>query len=113
MDIFLLYLFTRVDSLHAAFFVITMIGSFIIAFGGLALHSDSQDGFKFIKKWCWIPIIAALLLVATPRQKDLAIIIGGHYAIEAAQSDTAKKIYAIVTDTLDEKVAEIAKKKAK
>ena len=114
MDIFLLYLFTRVDTLNGMFFFVAVVGSVIIAVASVeAYSSESEPAQIFVKKWRWVPIVAALLLVATPRQKDLAIIVGGHFAIEAAQSDTAKKIYAIVTDTLDEKLAEIAKKRAK
>ena len=119
MDIFLLYLFTRVDAIQGLFFALTLIsGVFIFGTGMFAAMSCSEYEKNVrewcrtaLKKWTWLPVLCATLTVATPTQKDLAIIVGGHFAIEAAQSDTAKKIYSIVTDTLDDKLAEIARRK--
>ena len=117
MDIFLLYLFTRVDSLKEMLTFVLILGGigggFLVAFGGFSYRDDEIKAFreKWLNKYLLLTCAMMVLSVATPRQKDLAIIIGGHFAIEAAQSGTAKKVYAIVQDVLDEKLAEIAKKK--
>lgn len=117
MDIFLLYLFTRADVVSDVFQFIMFISFVVMVFAVIFSLTNDKGGagktvLLYAKRLALAAVSFCLLYMVTPRQKDLAIIVGGHFAIEAAQSDTAKKIYTIVQGALDEQIAEIAKKRA-
>jgi hypothetical protein len=118
MDIFLLYLFTRIDELRGLLDLIAFGGTVLFGAGMfIRLMGCPDDEFKpFLWTWRLCAVAAGIGLagkVLVPSQKDLALIVGGKLAIEAAQSPTAKKVYTIVDDMLDEQLAKIAKRKEK
>jgi hypothetical protein len=122
MDIFLLYLFTRVDNFIAAAAIVWILaGLFLflcLIFSPIIIGEWEDEGklHKAIvaakKPLMWIFGICLFISLMIPTKKDMAIIVGGHLAIEAVQSDAAKKVYAIVTNLLDEEIATIAKRKS-
>ena len=96
----LLYLFTRVDVIHGAAVVLLILGGAALLLWQMIEHADTGK-FPVIQRWKWVvlsTLIATVLFV--PRQKDLAIIIGGTYALEAARSPEAKEIGGLVLDVV-------------
>jgi Na+/phosphate symporter len=109
MDIFLLYLFTRLGPLHTALFVaiaITGVGIFISA---LAPMGESQQFKDDCAKWRSRSIVAFLLFGAVkvfiPTQSDAALILAGSAVIDVAKSETAGRLASksvqLIEQTLD------------
>lgn len=128
MDVFLLYLFTRVDDLRGIATCFSLVGfigglSYVLFRAVLMVAGDefkpgeraSMEAGLRAFKWPLIAVIVGVIAVKmiVPSQKDLAIIVGGKLAVEAATSDTAKKVLDLVNGKLDEEIAAIAKAKAK
>ena len=111
-DILLLYLFTRVDVIQGLLIAIAILGGAILLISGLHFGFELKlvKWWSFVK-WKVLPIYVSVLLVSVlvPSQKDLAIIVGGHYAIAAAKSETAEKIKNIIDLTLDKQLKELKK----
>lgn len=121
MDIFLLYLFTRVDALHSAIagmmipaiLIAVISAGFLTAFRfindeELAKHAIGVKKIFIISAIAWVFLGGMSILV--PTQKDLAIIVGGYFTIEAAKSDTTKKVYQLVQGILDEESEKLAQR---
>lgn len=118
MDIFVLYLFTRVDELrsvinYGAF--LTLFATIITLLMWLFVLDEAPEMIKTCKRWFigFLVFTTACmsLKVLVPSQKDIAIIVGGHYALQAAQSGTARKILELVEGKLDEEIERIKKPK--
>lgn len=115
MDIFLLYLWTRLDAV-AGFAVVALM---IIFFGFVILgihwaHSDDDFSPKPMAiKLAKIAILPILILLLVQNQKDAAIIAGGWAVKEGATSDGAKqlssKTFALINGKLDEELAKLKK----
>lgn len=125
-DVMVLYLFTRVDALNGitstwgVLFSLAAIGCILIKFGCRLFvddtnRNDLEECAKRMTPWATWTVAAAaffgILYVTVPTQRDMAIIVGGHMAVQAVRSETAQKVYAIVQDMLDEELAKIAKRK--
>ena len=114
MDIFLLYLFTRVDPLM----VFLACSAFALAMAALFIYINSDMGswrdnhrekeiaekklaMQFLK--AAIPFVVALVVI--PSQKDLALILAGYGVIEVAKSETAGRLASksvrLIEQTLD------------
>ena len=122
MDILVLYLFTRLDAIHAAFGFLTFV-SFIALFAVIALAASAfgscsgdeeeevkDSAAKLIKSATITFLVFAGLYTATPTSRDMAIIVGGHWAYEGVTSEyvtgTALKLHELVNRELDEALAE-------
>lgn len=119
-EILLLYLFTRVDAMRelavlamVGFSLLTIAGSagYLIAKYDRLCGSEALAGAlrKPLKIVAVCACIAAAASVATPSQKDLAIIVGGSYVIEAARSDKAKEVGGLVYDAIVKQLKEASK----
>lgn len=106
MDIFLLYLLTRLDT------VIGLSIGLMIAFGMGALFGflfGNIDGSDEALMWGRRSLIGfaicAAVFAVTPSQKDALFIVAGVGVIEAAKTDTAKRLASksvqIIEDFLD------------
>ena len=104
MDIFILYLFTRLDAIAFAFGLCTFI-ALLISLAFLMEEKPARAKKAFI-----VAVGMLFLTVLTPTSKDVAIIIAGHYAYEGVTSEqftgTAKKVFDLVNRELDEALAE-------
>ncbi len=122
-EVVLLYLFTRLDAIGTFLFLVSFVAFMAsIALIGIALSSASQDPDdwtspdfkrKAAKQLAMAPVfrrraiiagcvglVAALLTVATPSQKDMAIIVGGKLAIDAAKSEKGQELAGAVYDAV-------------
>lgn len=121
MDIFLLYLFTRVDVMLTSCIALAVVFG-ILTLGSWITWADTcyEDKKKFWSKKAWKFLYTCLFFwgcaVLIPSQKSLAIIAGGHLMFEAVThpvvSETAGKLNTIIQHELDQQVKEI-KEKAK
>lgn len=106
-EYFLLYLFTRLDLVGAAFCI---CGIFLGAGAAAAWMNSSIAADKATEKIAKRLTIAAAACVfaclVIPSQKDVAMIVGGKLALDISRSqpvqDLASKIYNIVNKKLDE-----------
>ena len=118
-ELFLLYLWTRLDAIKG-FAIVIPLASMGIAFI-IALVDIEYDGFaqRFWKSWrhlayiLWTFSIAVLIFL--PSKTDAAIIAGGWLVKEAATSEVAKNIgertYKLIAGKLDEELAKLEEPK--
>lgn len=123
-EIFLLYLWTRLDAIHdvAQFIGSATIVLLIFSPIGLVIILDDMSQVKALwnkAKWYLVPVwvLATVITVLVPTKQDAAIIAGGWVALEAVQSDVAKNIgsktLTLIEDKLNEEIKNIEKRKAK
>lgn len=124
MDIFLLYLFTRLDP------ILDTLGGFCFAIEILSIllmisycictvemtgrKKEEAEAFRNklpIKSVVSIFILLVCIKTLVPSQKDLAVIVGGSLAIKAVQSETASKVMSIINKTLDDEFEKLTSKK--
>lgn len=113
-DVLLLYLFTRLDAICGLLLTIVAaigIGGVYIAHtarsDAFILEQPVDEGFARLGRRMMLSAIAAsVLLVLVPSQRDLAIIVGGKVAIDAARSPEAKEIGGLVLDAIKRQLQE-------
>lgn len=94
-ETFLLYLFTRLDTLNG---VLVAIGSLTV-FATIAsvviaciMHSDDEEYPRFFHK-LWLACSAVVLVnIIVPTQKDVALILAGSTIMSIARTDEAQRI---------------------
>jgi hypothetical protein len=101
-DWMLLYLWTRLDAVQD---LLTAVGAFGVFAITLALIPILGEGvFNEWKGRLIRALIAifAVFLVATaiPTKSDMAIIVGGKFALDAARSETAKEVSSEVLEAI-------------
>lgn len=127
-ELFLLYLWTRLDAVHELLDV--LVGVSLVAFPftlliGAAIRDLNSDdtpmhdlGVKmhssYAKTLIAIFVVGSVLVALLPTKKDVAIIAGGWLVKEASQSEIAKNIgektYRLIQGKLDEAIEEVEKK---
>lgn len=119
-ETWILYLFTRVDELKALFrfiIILAALSALFVAFITAMNASDrGESPWQAAKRLHPGLIVSGLFLLlilqaAVPSQRDLAIIIGGKFAVEAAQSSTAKKLLELVNATIDSELEKASGKR--
>lgn len=112
MDVFLLYLWTRLDSLVA----VATIGALVLGMGTAA--TGIAYGIGSVDREEWAPRVGAvfrrfvtglavcvLLLILTPSSKDAIYIMGGAAVLEAAKTEQAQRLASksvqLIEQTLD------------
>lgn len=94
-ETFMLYLFTRLDTLNAmitAISVLLLIATLISVVGACCMHSDGEEYPKIFHK-IWIALaVTAILNIITPTQKDVAMILAGSTIMSIARTDEAQRI---------------------
>lgn len=111
-EIFLLYIWTRLDSVTGMLWVV-FIATIIVALSGLVvwwlnagIYDDTgKKGKEVTKRVAPYLAIIAVLIVVVPTQKDVAIIAGGWLVKQAASSEFAQEIgaktYSVIMGKLD------------
>lgn len=136
MEVFVLWLFTRADSIQNTFnfwsflstpcVLIIIICKAILAVSYAECHHDmsgwkddliNKAVTKFQHWFIFLAIFSTLGYLITPNKKDIAIIAGGYVLVEASKSsvvtETAKKLNELIQGELDEALNEMKKKKEK
>ena len=120
-EILVLYLFSRLDGIKdglafaltvgavlcAILFVIYLISKDDPSCDGTAAKNIAVLPRKAIRNTFIGVFILNLLL---PTQRDMAIIIGGKLAADAARSETAQKLLVLVNQVLDKEIEALKKK---
>ncbi len=94
-ETFMLYLFTRLDTLNGILAVIGVltvfatIASIVIA---CFLHSNDEKYPTFFHKLWFACSVALLFNIAVPTQKDVALILAGSTIMSIAKTDEAQRI---------------------
>ena len=94
-ETFMLYLFTRLDTLNG---VLVAIGSLTV-FATIAsvviaciMHSEDEEYPRFFHKLWFACSVVLLLNIAVPTQKDVALILAGSTIMSIAKTDEAQRI---------------------
>ena len=99
-ETFMLYLFTRLDSLNgvlAAVTALTVVATVITIVIACIMHTHdeaypSKDHPKFFNK-IWLACSVLMLInIIVPTQKDVAIILAGSTIMQIAKTDEAQRI---------------------
>lgn len=101
-DIFLLYIFTRADSVGTATGILTFLFALLSAIwwmarcGAFAIGRMGDDKERALsktsKRFAVASMVCLALSVATPSQKDLMFILAGVGVLEVAKSETAQRL---------------------
>jgi hypothetical protein len=115
-ETFLLYLFTRLDSLNGilAFLgvCITLATAASLAVACFLLANDEKYPTFFHK--LWLACSAVLLLnIVVPTQKDVAIILAGSTIMSLAKTDDAKRITSKSVQVVEQYLDAFLKKEKK
>lgn len=114
MDIFILYILMQADNIAASITFCLFLAIFIGVVCAIVGHVDDNDKSKKLSKICAILSVPLLIAAALmPTTKTMAVMIGGHYALDAAKSDVAKKIMILVEKTIDDAISMPNKKDGK
>lgn len=113
MDIFLLYLFTRLDAFKMTLVVLAVflcIAALITIMTTIDTYSDEEKTAAAERRKIGYKLIACafaiqLLNVAVPNRESAAVILGGYAIIEVARSETAGRLASksvqLIEQTLD------------
>lgn len=121
-EVWILYFFTRVDELKSLLKFFALFGGMaalgVCFFTALAASDDGRGAWDAVKKLrpgriAFLIGTAVILNAATPTQRDLAIIVGGKLAVDAAQSTTARKLLDLVNATIDSELDKALGKRTK
>lgn len=120
-DIFLLYLLMQADTIAGALGIlatcliaISLISWFVVSITNTTSNSspaERENNAKACRATRWLTPIAIITFVIQalfPTTKTIAVMAGGHYAIEVAKSDTGKKVRALIDATLDKAVEKVS-----
>ena len=118
MDAFLLYLFTRINSVHNLAVVglsITTLSVFVRVIL-TSVHAGYTKEAEAIAKLKWgkyivVACACTSVLLILPSQRDVAIIVGGSLAKDAVLSETGQKIFTLVNSTLDRELKRLEEDK--
>jgi hypothetical protein len=73
-------------------------------------HITEEDLPSWAIKWVvWACVVFGLAAVVVPTQKDMAIIVGGKFALDAARSPEGKEVRGLVYDAIMKQLRESAK----
>lgn len=122
MDIFLLYLWTRLDSIQTTFAILMVSGGMAMTVLAVAWGVNSEyEGDKpkaialkaYLIKIAKYMVAVVIASVIIPSQKDAAIIAGGWAAKQIATSDKAQQIstktFDLINGKLDEELSKLKK----
>ena len=124
MDLFLQYVFTRVDTVKQviSFFTICLPVFYLFLQLVISIHNSEFcqgpekriKSFQHIKKVSCLWFMLVFSHIAIPTQKDIMLIVGGKLAIDVVQSpemkETSGKLYKLFQQKIDEQLANQPKK---
>jgi hypothetical protein len=106
MELFLLYVWLKIDTLIFLSWAFLIISCIILAAVNLSCWIDSGEIPNLIKNNSK-KIVSALLIclslgVFLPTKTDLAILVGGYYALETVKSPEGQKIVSLLRKKANE-----------
>jgi hypothetical protein len=117
MELFLLYLWMKLDLLQMLFAVPLVsgcVGLVVMGITTLAADMDTDDFKKWLKPLLKVMLPLLFLLIVVPTQKQTAVLVAGHYALKAIETPEAAKIMGVLrkkaNEYLDAELAESVKK---
>lgn len=117
-EIFMLYLWTRLDVIQVTLVIALVAAVFALGFCLIAIDFNSEFSKDKAEAWKktakrvipWVVGITITLIII-PSKKDAAIIAGGWLVKEAATSEVAKTIgertYKLIVGKLDEELSKL------
>lgn len=100
-DVLLLYLFTRADAISSTFVFMAMAsglgGLLSLMFGSI---DENEKLMSIGKASIAICLAATSVYLVVPDKNDIAIIVGGKYALDVGRSDTGKAVAGEVLDAI-------------
>lgn len=125
MELFLLYLWLKMDSIITIFQTTGVVSGFIffVTFMFSHMTSSYEDMYKYAvefktktwKKWIFLPITCFMIGTFLPSKTDVAVLVGGSYALDVAKSPEAAKLMTVVrgkaNEILDEEIKKLNKEK--
>lgn len=110
-DLLLLYVWTRLDSVNLwsglALLVVAAVGAML---GFVRITEDDEVYDRHLRRCGWALAILLAVQLSVPTKRDMAIIVGGKFAIEAARSPEAKEIGSAVRDLVMRELRAAAEK---
>lgn len=121
MELFLLYLWLKVDTIITAVASAGIISSFAFFFTLMwascagSWEDNYQAAVKFKtkgwKRWVFVPISCFMLATFLPSKTDIAILVGGSYALDVAKSPEAAKLMTVIrgkaNEILDQQIKQL------
>lgn len=120
MEVFLVYLWLKIDTFSATMFVIgavlmSMLSWYFIKLDFAYYQSEKEEvqnkWWKTVKRNFFIGFSCVLVSIATPSANQVAILVGTSYAVDFAKSPEGAKIGQLIrkkaNDFLDEELKEI------
>lgn len=112
MELFLLYLWLKLDLFSSICTLLFMgggfLGGFLFCISADSDHPGDVKGRSFAKKLLIVALICGPIAMLLPSKKDAAILVGGHFALQAVQSPEAAKIISVLrlkaNELLDEQL---------
>lgn len=101
MELFLLYLWLKLDVVCTALLVLFILGMLAYTMGWIQRSIEDYDNSNYsgAKKFCYwhtkllfISLFSGLFLIAIPSSKDVAILVGASVALDIAKSPEGAKI---------------------
>ena len=121
-DVWMLYLFTRLDSLQTGLGFVTFMGgvAFVLAIAFIWSYiaveirrEDRAPAYKQLRIYGTLAVLAwmavGLLYLLTPSSKDMAVIVGGKVTLDAIRSPQAQEVGGLVLDVVREKLKDAGK----
>ncbi len=114
MELFLLYLWLKLDSVLSLLLVIVISSGFAYLFGWLPrswenFDNKADNGSEFHKKYCrwhnrlvFIALGALCIGTVLPSSKDTAILVGASIALDVAKSPEGQKIGTLIRGKANE-----------
>ncbi len=102
----MLYLFTRINAVHGVIVVGLSVMAVSLLVWNMHRYIEEELPITVPVVWRVVAGVAVAVLVFFPSQKDLAIIVGGTYALEAARSPEAKELSGLVLDAVRRSIKE-------
>lgn len=111
MDTFLLYLFTRLDVLTGTAIAMAIFSAVALVPLIITYLTGGRDNnvIHFHRLIVKLFVVSLSITIFLPNQRDMAIIVGGKFAIEAAKSETAKQLSSEVLTAIRAKLREATK----
>lgn len=120
MEVFLVYLWLKLDTLLVSFFVLAISGTLLFAVYSLGIATEGNEAEretykKIYPRFLWVLILLWSFIILTPSSKDTAILVATSYATDFAKSPEGAKISALIQATankhLDVALEEVLKPK--
>lgn len=120
-DIFLLYIWTRLDAVNGVAFGLMLVSGMAVAICGVTYLMAVDSGYgsddkslpmaKRAVSIAWKVCVGSLaVLLVTPNSKDVVLIMGGSAVLEAARSEPAKRIASKSAEAVEKLLGEYLEK---